>query len=68
MEKCQATPMTAQEDNITMDYDSNVCNKEANLMLKYEMKDSYYGTVTLCEEHSDMIWDAITRMINVYDF
>lgn len=65
---CIATPLTADEDGIGMSYDTKVCGKQGNLMLKYELRRSYYGTIVLCEEHSDSVWDNITRLIDVDDF
>ncbi|ANH49378.1 hypothetical protein uvFWCGRAMDCOMC440_015 [Freshwater phage uvFW-CGR-AMD-COM-C440] len=65
---CIATPLTADEDNIGMSYDTEVCGKQGNLMLKYELRGSYYGTIVLCEEHSDNVWGEITRLIDVDDF
>jgi len=43
-QNCIATPLTADEDSIGMSYDTKVCGKQGNLMLKYELRGSYYGT------------------------
>jgi hypothetical protein len=65
---CIATPLTADEDSIGMSYAIEVCGKQGNLMLKYELRGSYYGTIILCEEHSDNVWGEITKLIDVDDF
>jgi len=59
-QNCIATPLTADEDSIGMSYDTKVCGKQGNLMLKYEL--------LLCEEHSDNVWSEITRLIDVDNF
>ena len=61
-QSCNATPYNKENGEY-----GDICGKGGYLMLKYERRGSYYGTIVLCRDHSQTIWEEIEKVFDPYD-
>ena len=61
-QSCNATPYNKESGEY-----GDICGEEGYLMIKYEQRGSYYGSIILCRKHFTGVWEEIEKVFDPYD-